>query len=151
MPEDPLAQFRKTPAPAGATIPPKETEGYIAFGTKDKVHRLRIRSAMAPVNSPGYHILLNVVYDGEYGTNFVLLYSVLMVLVRGKNLQKVVFAIENGMADFIQEYDPDRWGKPKDETAAFIESIEIKIIEGGSAVSGAENTRETQQAAPKPH
>jgi len=27
----------------------------------------------------------------------------MMVLVRGKNLQTVVFAIENGMADFIQE------------------------------------------------
>ena len=134
MPDDPLAEFRKTPpAPRGGPIPPKGTDEYVAFGTKDKVNRLRIRSVMAPVNAPGYHILLNVVYDGEYGTNFVLLYTVLMVLVRGKNLQKVIFAIENGMADFIQEFDPDKWQKPTDANAAIIESIEIKIIEGGSS------------------
>ena len=136
MPDDPLAEFRKTPpAPRGGPIPPKEADEYVAFGTKDKVNRLRIRSVMAPVNSPGYHILLNVVYDGEYGTNFVLLYTVLMVLVRGKNLQKVVFAIENGQADFIQEFDPDKWQKPTDANAPIIESIEIKIIEGGSPAS----------------
>jgi len=136
VPDDPLAQFRKTaPAPAGGTTPPKETGEYLAFGTKDKVNRLRIRSAMAPVNSPGYNILLNVVYDGEYGTNFVLLFTVMIVLVRGKNLQKVVFAIENGMADFIQEFDPDKWQKPADAGAAFIESIEIKIIEGGGSAT----------------
>jgi hypothetical protein len=134
VPDDPLAEFRKTPpAPRGGPIPPKGTDEYVAFGTKDKVNRLRIRSVMAPVNSPGYHILLNVVYDGEFGTNFVLLFTVLMVLVRGKNLQKVVFAIENGQADFIQEFDPDKWQKPTDANAAIIESIEIKIIEGGSS------------------
>ena len=153
MPDDPLAEFRKTPpAPRGGPIPPKGTDEYVAFGTKDKVNRLRIRSVMAPVNAPGYHILLNVVYDGEYGTNFVLLYTVLMVLVRGKNLQKVVFAIENGQADFIQEFDPDKWQKPTDANAAIIESIEIKIIEGGSSVLGAENTGDKQEAAPqRPH
>ena len=53
-------------------------------------------------------------------------------MVRGKNLQKMVFAIESGMADFIQEFDPERWEKPKDEMAAFIESIEIQVTEGGS-------------------
>ena len=153
MPDDPLAEFRKTPpAPRGGPIPPKGTDEYVAFGTKDKVNRLRIRSVMAPVNAPGYHILLNVVYDGEYGTNFVLLYTVLMVLVRGKNLQKVVFAIENGQADFIQEFDPDKWQKPTDANAAIIESIEIKIIEAGSSIAGAENTGDKQEAAPqRPH
>jgi hypothetical protein len=138
MADDPLAQYRRTaaaPAPAKGAMQPAATDEYIAFGTKDKVFRLRIRSAMAPVHSPGYNILLNITYDGDYGTNFVLLYSVLMVLVRGKNLQKMVFAIENGMADFIQEFDPDRWQKPKDANAAFIESIEVRVIESGSATT----------------
>jgi len=136
VPDDPLAQYRKAPIhPAGVINPPADTGEYVAFGTKDKVHRLRIRSAMAPVHSPGYNILLDVVYDGEYGTNFVLLYTVLMVLVRGKNLQKMVFAIENGMAEFIQEFDPDKWQKPTDATAAIIDSIEIKVIEGGSTTA----------------
>ena len=134
MPDDPLAQFRRnSPARPVGPVPPKVADEYVAFGTKDKVFRLRIRSTAAPVNSPGYNILLNVVYDGDKGTHFMLVYTVLMVLVRGKNLQNAVFAIENGMADFIQEFDPDRWEKPKDANAAFIESIEIKAIESGSA------------------
>jgi hypothetical protein len=132
MTNDPLAPYRKTPLSPG-TVPPKAPDEYAAFGTKDKVQRLRIRCAMAPVNSPGYNILLNVTYDGDYGTNFILLYSVLMVMVRGKNLQKVIFAIENAQADYIQEFDPDKWQKPADASAAIIESIEVKIIEGGSS------------------
>lgn len=53
-------------------------------------------------------------------------------MVKGRNLQKLVFALENGMADFIQEYDPERWQKPTGADAPFIESIEIKVTDGGS-------------------
>lgn len=135
-PNDPLAQFRKSPAaPAGAIISPKEADEYVAFGTKDKVNRLRIHSALAPTHAPSYNILLNVISDVQYGTNFVLIYTMMMVLVRGKNLQKMVFALENGMADFIQEFDPDRWQKPTDAGAAIIESIEVKVTEGGMATN----------------
>jgi len=62
----------------------------------------------------------------------VLVYTVLMVRVEGKNLQKLVFAIENGMADFIQEFDAERWAKPADAKAPLIESIEVKVTESGS-------------------
>jgi hypothetical protein len=150
---DPLAQFRKTPVVSGGAGPskPKESDEYLAFGAKDKVSRLRIRRAMAPTRSPGYAYLLDVVYDGSFGTNFVLVYTFLMVLVRGKNLQTLVFALENGNVDFIQEFDPDRWGKPKNETAAFIESIEVVVQESASSVSRAESTNDTQPATPKPH
>jgi hypothetical protein len=139
MTDDPLAQFRKTkPVPPGDMMTPKDQNGYIAFGTKDRVVRLRVRPAMAPVQSPGYNILLNVSYDGDIGTNFVLMYTVMDVLVRGKNLQKMIYAIENGMADFIQEFDSDRWEMPSDPTAAIIDSIEVRFTGGGSS------SRETQ-------
>ena len=135
-PSDPLAQFRKSPAaPAGAIISPKEADEYVAFGTKDRVNRLRIHSALSPTHAPSYSILLNVISDVQHGTNFMLVYTVLMVLVRGKNLQKMVFAIENGMSDYIQEFDSDRWQRPKDADAALIESIEINVIEGGMATN----------------
>jgi hypothetical protein len=128
MVNDPLSPFRKSPTGSnGEATPPAEGEEYAAFGTKDRVRRLRIRSTTAPVNSPGYNILLNVVSDGPHGTNFILVYSVLMVMVRGKNLQKMVFAIENEMADFIQEFDPDKWQKPTEDSPV-IESIEIKVV-----------------------
>ena len=113
-------------------MPPKEPDEYLAFGTKDKVRRLRIRSGATMTHSPGYNLLLDVVSDGQEGTHFILVYSILMVMVQGKNLQKMVFAIENGMADFIQAFDAKRWQKPTDANAAVIDSIEIKITEGGS-------------------
>lgn len=119
-----------TLAPTGTT--PPGPEQYEAFGTKDKVFRLRIRGADDSIYAPSYNILLNPLYDKQ-GTHFILTYTVMMVLVRGKNLQKVVFAIENGMADFIQEFDFKRWPEPTDTTAPFIESIEVKVIENGSA------------------
>src|SRR5579862_9184651 len=113
MADDILAQFRRTPAaPSVGATPPKDTDDYVAFGTKDKVHRLRIRSAGDLTNAPGYNVLVNVVYDGRQGTHFMLVYTVLMVLVRGKNLQKLIFAIENNHADFIQQFDPAKWQKP---------------------------------------
>jgi hypothetical protein len=134
MAHDPLAQYRRTPtapAPAGGVQPSEDTGEYVAFGTKDKVHRLDIRCAAPLAHLPSYNILHNITYDRPFGTNFILTYGIIIVLVRGQNLQKMIFAIGNHMADFIQEFDPKRWAKPTDATAAFIESIEVKILEGG--------------------
>ena len=109
---DPLAQFRRKPVePKAEKPPPGETEEYVAFNARDKVDRLRIRRANDPTRSPGYAYLLDIVYDGFYGTNFVLVYTFLMVLVRGWNLQGLITALEMGTVDYIQEFDPDRWQK----------------------------------------
>ena len=132
MADDLLAQYRRTGSnPVGKAVPTDSNE-YVAFGVRDKVHRLRIRSLTSPVNSPGYNILLNVIYDGEQGTHFMLVYTVLMVLVRGKNLQKLIFAIENGHADYIQQFDPAKWQMPADAGATIIDSIEVKVISSGN-------------------
>jgi hypothetical protein len=140
MTNDPLAQYRRTTLAAGnGTLPPSGGDEYAAFGTKDKVHRLRIRSAAELTHSPGYNLLLDVVYDGQKGTHFMLVYTVLMVLVQGRNLQKVIYAIENGMADHIQEFDAARWQRPADEAAPVIESIEIKVVEGNMAGGNTEH------------
>jgi hypothetical protein len=133
MTHDPLAQFRKTPiTPKGGVLPPKEADEYVAFGTKDKVRRLDIRMAPDMEHSPAYNLLLDVVSDSRGGTNFMLVYTVLLVMVKGANLQKIAFAVKNHMADFIQEFDPKRWQKPADAQAVFIESIEVQVTEGGS-------------------
>jgi hypothetical protein len=77
-----------------------------------------------------YGYLLDIAHDGPFGTNFVLYYSFMMiVLVTGRNLQPVIMALQMGTADFIQEYDPDKW--PKDENAPFIETIQITMEQGG--------------------
>jgi hypothetical protein len=130
---DPLAQYRKKPVGNVAEpTPPKGPDEYVAFDAKDKVDRLQIRQANAQARSPGYGYLLDIAHDGPYGTNFVLYYSfMMMVLVEGRNLQPVVMALQMGTADFIQEYDPDKWPMPKDEKAPFIESIQIVVEQGG--------------------
>ena len=138
MPDDILSQFRRTP-PTGAgsyMSPVGGSDEYTAFGTKDKVMRLRIRTKSGLTHSPGYNLLTDIVYDGPQGTHFILVYTVLTVLVQGKNLHKMVFAIENSMADYIQEYHPERWQKPTDATAAFIESVEVKVREGDTPQAG---------------
>ena len=141
---DPLAAFRKQPIESGTAVkPPLGTDEYVAFDAKDKVERLKIRRANDPTRSPSYAYLLDVVYDGPYGTNFVLVFTFLMVLVRGKNLQNLVKALEMGTAEFIQEFDPDQWQKPKDEAAPFIESIEVVVQESGPSIAESEGTDKT--------
>src|SRR5690242_18973657 len=107
---DPLAQYRKKPVGTEAEPPlPKALVEYVAFDAKDKVERLQIRQANAQARSPGYGYLLGVAYDGPFGTNFVLSYSfMLIVLVEGKNLQPVITALQMGTAEFIQEFDADK-------------------------------------------
>jgi hypothetical protein len=136
---DPLAQHRRNPvSPTAAETPPKDVNEYVAFEARDRVDRLKIRRANDPTRSPGYSYLLDVVYDGEFGTNFVLVYTYMMVLVRGKNLQPVITALEMSTANFIQEFDPDKWKKPADAKAPVIESIEVVVQESGPSVSDSE-------------
>lgn len=131
--QDPLSQFRRN-APASSKagpVPPEDNE-YVAFGTKDRCIRLRVRPRGEAVNSIAYTILLNVVYSDD-GSFCILIFTIATVLVQGRNLQQMVFAIENGLADFIAAYDSKKWLKPKDADAAFIDHIEIKVAESGSA------------------
>jgi len=124
---DSLAQYRKKPLPE-AMVKPKDSEEYVAYAGKDRVERLRIRRALAPTRAPRYLHLQDMSYDGDYGTNFVLVYDFMLVLVRGKNLQALISALESSAVDFIQEFHPDLWEKPADD-APFIESIEIVMPE----------------------
>ena len=141
---DPLAQFRKKPFGSAAdTPPPTGSDEYMAFDAKDKVARLKIRRANDPTRSPGYNYLLDIVYDGPFGTNFVLVFTFMMVFVRGRNLQNLVMALETGTADFIQEFDSDRWQVPKDAKAPFIESIVVSLQESGPSFSESEKGKKT--------
>ena len=135
---DPLAQFRKR----NSDFPPSQpSDGYVAFAAKDRVERLKIKRANKPTHAPGYGYLLDIIYDGNSGTNFVLVYTILGVKVSGKNLQPVIMALLAGTADFIQEYDRSQWPKPTDPQAPLIESIEVVVQETAqpAAHTGATN------------
>ena len=131
MSQDPLAQYRRKPPVASekATGGDTEKNGYFAFETRDRVERLRIMPANAPVQAPLYLNLVNVSYDGDYGTNFILMFGFMNVRVAGKNLQPVISALLMGTAEYVCEYDVDRWGEPKDENAPFIKSLQIEAQE----------------------
>jgi len=132
--KDPLAKFRRQPVEGEKTpVLNKESETYVAFDGKDRVERLRIRRVLGPTRSPRYLLLQDISYDAHYGTRFSLYYEFMVVVVRGKNLQGLVAALENSSVDFIQEYHPDVWPKPADD-APLIESIQV-IVSGDELAS----------------
>ena len=120
-----MAAFRRKPI-EGANSLAKEAETYVAFGGKDRVERLQIRRVLDPVRAPRYLHLYDMAFDGHFGTNFVLFYDFMVVMVRGKNLQGMVSALQTGTVDFIQEYHADVWEKPAAD-APLIESIEVVV------------------------
>lgn len=128
MADDLLAQFRRTGSATstGGAKPPAEPEEYVAFAAKDRSIYLEIRPVRPPYQSPRNHLLVNVAHDGPFGTNFLITYTTMSVLVRGRNLQEVVFAIQNDMGGYIREFDPNKWPEPKNDKP-FIESIEIQF------------------------
>ena len=72
---DPLAKYRSKASSAPVSFEmPEGPEVYAAFATKDRVERLKIKSANQPTRAPGYNNLMEVVYNGSIGTNFVLSY-----------------------------------------------------------------------------
>lgn len=128
MSGDPLAKFRQsTPGLPFENALSGAGDDYVAFAAKDRVERLKIRRAKHPTHAPGYAYLLDIIYDGNHGTDFVLVYTILGVKVTGKNLQPVIMALLAGTADFIQEYDRAKWPKTVDAKAPLIESIEIVV------------------------
>ena len=120
---DPLAKFRTKLEIRPATSV-DDPVGYEAFDARDRVERLRLRLRSGATRAPGYLNLLDVVSDDSMGTYFVLVFTFMMVRVRGVHLQNVIMAIESGTAAFLQEFDGKRWPKP-DPSMPFIESIEV--------------------------
>jgi hypothetical protein len=136
---DPLAPYRRKNTSGPATSPPvMAASDYVAFAGKDRCERLEIRRKMAPARAPRYFNLDDIAFDPVYGTNVALIFTRMVVLVRGKNLQAIIVALKSDMAEFIQEFDPDRWEMPKDTTAPFIESIEVIIHDGTAGLPDSE-------------
>ena len=117
---DLLAAYRRKPIVEADKVP----SGYVAFGGKDRVERLKIRFAKGLTHAPGYFYLRNISYDGKHGTNCVLMFDFMVVLLKGKNLQSLISSLMLGTVDFIQEFNPDVWPQPADDSP-LIDSIEI--------------------------
>ena len=112
----------------------KETNKYL--------YRLKIRPKDHSWERLSYGQLLRIVEDGLYGEMILLVYSMALVIVEGRNLQSVTDAIDNHTCEFIQAFDERRWPEPTDEKAPFISSISIHVESHGEQVRSAQWMRE---------
>jgi hypothetical protein len=136
---DVLANWRRKPSASPEPEPTaKETEQYLAFDAKDRVSRLKILRSRHPGRSPNYSLLLDIVYSGNGVTQIVLVFTFMMVFIKGRNMLSLLRALEMQTADYVQEYDAKHWRKPTDADAAIIESIEVKLKEAGPGLVDAE-------------
>ena len=65
--------------------------------------------------------------DGIYGTELCLVYTFAVFVILGRNLSGIADAIADERCEFVQEYDADRWPMPTDNSAPFVESIEVHV------------------------
>lgn len=124
---NPLDQFRRqeqrTQAAAATLVNTGGLKPYEGYRAQDrKPERVEIRSLQQPTHAPSYRYLLDVSFDGAYGTIINLVYSFVNVEIKGKNLQPVVYALLESRCDFIQQFDAREFVKPEDGKPV-IESI----------------------------
>jgi len=97
---------------------------YTAYGTGDRCQeRLELRRVLGTWHSLPYRYLLNIVFNGAYGTELVLVYSTQLVKVAGRNMQPLIRAILEGTCTFIQDYHPQEFTPPPKD-APVIASME---------------------------
>ena len=128
--DDPLAKFRRPGVTRAerraATPPPPGTpKPYRAFEAKDKLVCIDVRRVLGTTHALTYAYLLDVAYDHEYFTNFVLYFSFMQVKVRGKNLKEVIGAIKLRKCEFIQDFHSGEYERPKADEP-IIELIEVE-------------------------
>lgn len=129
-PKDPFAAFGFEDAPAKASTA-ESAAGlpvYQAFEAKDRLKRLDIRHSGGMWHSPAYAYLLDIMTDGERGKEIALLYSFMLVKIRGKNLHPVTLALQNNGCAFIQDFDAKKFTTPP-QGEPIIDSIEITVKE----------------------
>jgi hypothetical protein len=148
MAESPLEKYRRQGAPGAPEViakpvEPGELKPYRAFDPQDRNLSLDIHRVLGTSYSPSYGYLLNVAYDNEYFTNFVLYYTFMRVEVRGKNLREVIKGIKLRRVEFIQDFHPEEFAPPA-EGEALIDSIEIHWLgEMAEMHSGTEKNPQT--------
>ena len=126
---DPQLRLHKpdpdTDAGEAETLDPRQ---YQAFAVGVRPPRLIIQCSRGPSHSPGYGLLVNVVFDRRFGGSFVLVYNFMAVIVTGQNLTAVVHAINKHRCTTITEFDSQAFDPPAGD-APLIESIEVQAGE----------------------
>jgi hypothetical protein len=139
MARDLLEQFRGKSAEARAAPAPVQS-GYEAYRRADSRQvRLKLRPKDRAWERINYGYLQRIVEDGDFGTQIGLVYSFAVVIIKGRNLQPVIDAIDAEQCEVVQQFDSERWEKPLDPKAAFVERIEFHVqtkVEAADALIG---------------
>lgn len=126
-PHDPLARFKLIQQHATPDDPPgfDAKKRYLAFDTGDRSQeRLKIKSVKAETHSPGYRYLMDIMYNGNEGTQIGLIFSFFTIKITGTNLLPLVEALTDGTCIFIQEFD-ERKFPPPSQNDTIIDAIEV--------------------------
>lgn len=105
-------------------------DAYIPYETSSQaVERLRILRHDDTCHAPSYRYLLDVVhlYDGD---GVILVYSFIMVKVKGKNLEGLIEHLIDGDVTLIQKFDADFWVRPPVDQP-IIDSIDVVVRTDG--------------------
>ena len=127
---DPLSAFRKednrnnSQSAAGSGL-----KAYEAFRCREKTENLEIRPVLNESRAPSYRYLMDIGFNGDYGTELMIYFSFMMVKVAGKNMQPIVRAIIEGKLASIHEFHPNEFAAPAKD-APIITSIEYIVGAG---------------------
>jgi hypothetical protein len=118
----------------GAAPPsaPRETavsgkEAYEAFKAVDREpKRLHIRPVIQPWVWATYSYLQYIAEDNGRGTRVNLVFGFLVVVVKGRNLGRMISAINSENCEFIEEFDALRHAPPGPDDAV-IQSIQYHM------------------------
>jgi len=137
MQQNPLDRWRTNQPPASTPTdnrdshqqqqppPANGLKPYEAYRVKDGgAERLEIRRVLGESHAPGYRYLMDVSFNGDFGTELVLIYSFFMVKIKGQQMQSLIRAIRDGTCVFIQDFHEKEFSQPE-PGAAIIETIEI--------------------------
>ncbi len=123
--QDPLSKFRITGGTESANADDKAALPlYLAHNSKDKIRYLQIKQSLEH-RSPAYDYLLDVITDADRGREIALIFSFMLVKIRGKNLQEVATSLMRRHCEFIQIYDAECFSLSRKANEPIIESIEI--------------------------
>jgi hypothetical protein len=116
-------QFNKRLITQQNAVLEEDNSDYLAFKAVDrKQRRLLIKTVGTPSEWVTYQYLLRIVIDPT-ATQIVLIFSFMGITITGRNLWLMADAIAEDRCDYIQQFDPQKWEKPTDAAAAYVESI----------------------------
>ncbi len=122
-----LAQFEKKSEAGKAEVLAGDGEEYEAFDVKDRrLLNLYVRPIADPYQWVSYRYLLHSVAAPD-GTRLDLVFSFLLITITGRNLLVIGDAIAKERCGFLQQFDVEKWPRPKDTSAPFIETIKYRM------------------------